>query len=480
MDATLAELWLHAGMPPGAALVAAGGYGRGELFPHSDVDVLVLLPSGEALANDALKAAVEGFITACWDIGLEIGSSVRTVDECVVESRADVTVQTALLESRWLCGSRKLFQAFRRAIDDAMDPPAFLRAKTAEMRQRHIKFQDTPYSLEPNCKESPGGLRDLQVVIWVARAAGLGRTWAELAARGLVTPFEVKQLQRQEGTLRLIRARLHAVAGRREDRLVFDLQTAVADSFGYHGGPGQRSSEVLMHKYYWAAKAVRQLNQILMLNIEERIAGNEAAPMRPINERFFDRGGMLEVARDELYTEEPRAILETFLLYQQTPGIKGLSTRTLRALYNARNVMDTRYPARPGEPRALPADPAGGRRPDPCVPAHERHLGARPHAVGVPPHRGPHAARPVPRVHRGPAHPDGAAQRAPLLHSQNTATNTRSAPSWPASGTSPGCCTWPHSSTTWPRAAAATTASWAASRRGASAASTASSATMRR
>jgi [protein-PII] uridylyltransferase len=351
VDATLAELWRNTAMPPGAALVAVGGYGRGELFPHSDVDVLVLLPDGapaDALhapgsMNDALRASVEGFITACWDIGLEIGSSVRTIDECLAVARDDVTVQTALLESRGLCGARRLFASFQRANAAAMDPVAFLRAKTLEMRQRHTKYEDTPYSLEPNCKESPGGLRDLHVLTWVARAARLGRSWTELAANGLLTPFEVKQLQRNEGTLKLIRARLHAVAGRREDRLVFDLQTAVAESFGYQSTRAQRSSEVLMHRYYWAAKAVAQLNQILLLNIEERISGSETAPMRSINPRFLDRGGMLEVARDDLYVAEPQAILETFLMFEQTPGIQGLSARTLRALYNARNAMDTRF-----------------------------------------------------------------------------------------------------------------------------------------
>jgi [protein-PII] uridylyltransferase len=342
VDATLADLWLHAAMPPGATLVAVGGYGRGELFPHSDVDVLVLLP-GDGVDSDALRSSIEGFITACWDIGLETGSSVRTVEECVAEALRDVTVQTALLESRFLCGSRQLFRRFRHATAAVMDSKAFLRAKTLEMRQRHVKYEDTPYSLEPNCKESPGGLRDLQVVIWVARAGGLGKNWNELAANGLITPFEVKQLQRHEGTLKLIRARLHMVAKRREDRLVFDLQTAVAESFGFKATKAHRASETLMRRYYWAAKAVAQLNQILILNIEERISGAEHPPMQPINERFFDRAGMLEVASDDLYTHEPHAILETFLVYQQTTGIKGLSARTLRALYNARNLMDAEF-----------------------------------------------------------------------------------------------------------------------------------------
>ena len=351
VDSQLVELWEHAGMPAGAALVAVGGYGRAELFPYSDVDVLLLLPDGSALDTgdgaDPLQAAVEGFLHACWDVGLEIGSSVRTVDECAEQARRDVTVQTAMLESRLLCGSRRVYNAFRQATDAVMDPKAFLRAKVLEMRQRHVKYEDTPYSLEPNCKESPGGLRDLQLVIWVARAAGLGRNWNELAAKGLITPFEVGQLHKHEGTLKLVRARLHLIAGRREDRLVFDLQTAVAESFGYKPTQEQRVSEVLMHRYYWAAKAVTQLNQILMLNIEERINRSEEAPMQPIDAHFLDRGGMLEVAHDRLYVEQPHAILRTFLVYQQTPGVKGLSARTLRALYNARELMGAAFRSDP-------------------------------------------------------------------------------------------------------------------------------------
>ena len=343
VDATLVDLWRHAAMPPGAALLAVGGYGRGELHPYSDVDVLVLLPDGDVHGNAALRAAVEGLIAACWDIGLEIGSSVRTVDECVTEALHDVTVQTALLESRFLCGSRRLTQAFERATAQAIDPKAFLRAKTLEMRQRHQKFENTPYALEPNCKESPGGLRDLHTLIWVARAAGLGRTWQQLAQRGLATAFELKQLVHNEGVLRLIRSRLHLVAGRREDRLVFDLQTAVADSFGYQSTRAQRASEVLMRRYYWAAKAVVQLNEILLQGIEEQINGSRDVPMQPIDERFLDRGGLLEVASDDVFLREPRTILEAFHIYQSAPGLQGLSARTLRALYNARGVMDGRF-----------------------------------------------------------------------------------------------------------------------------------------
>ncbi len=212
-DRLLCRLWAGARLPQDWALVAVGGYGRAQLFPHSDVDVLLLLPDGTAAALDDARKPIEAFISSCWDAGLEIGSSVRSVAECLSESAADVTVQTALLESRLLCGSPALFDEFCRRYDAQMDARAFLQAKTLEMRQRHTKYEDTPYALEPNCKESPGGLRDLQLIIWAANAAGLGSSWRELAANGLATPFELRQIERNEALLLLIRARLHAIAG---------------------------------------------------------------------------------------------------------------------------------------------------------------------------------------------------------------------------------------------------------------------------
>ena len=345
----LQTLWQRAQLPDDMALVAVGGFGRDQLFPYSDVDVLLLLPDGAAPeAGSALRTKLEGFIGSCWDTGLEIGSSVRTVAECLAESAGDVTVQTSLLESRLVCGNAALFAEFQRQYRAQMNPQAFLVAKTLEMRQRHTKYENTPYSLEPNCKESPGGLRDLQMILWVSQAAGLGSNWKELAASGMATAFEVRQIERNEALLCLIRARLHAAAGRHEDRLVFDLQTAVAESFGYRSQAPDgsrlpmRASESLMRRYYWAAKAVSQLSQILLLNIEERLNPSTHEP-RPINQRFFEKAGLIEVASDDLYTRDPHAILETFLLYQTTVGLKDLSARTLRALYNARGVMDSAF-----------------------------------------------------------------------------------------------------------------------------------------
>src|SRR5574343_608758 len=357
VDGLLIQLWQQACFGHDFALAAVGGFGRGELFPYSDVDVLVLLPDGQTPENTpGLKQQLEAFIGSGWDSGLEIGSSVRTVSECLAESAKDITVQTSLLESRLITGNTDLFGTVRQRYDAARDPMAFMQAKVLEMRHRHTTFEDTPYALDPNCKESPGGLRDLQIILWVARAAGLGDSWDALARSGLATPHEARHIKRNEALLSLIRTRLHLIARRREDRLVFDLQTAVAESFGHEaevtpeGKLKLRASEKLMRDYYWAAKAVTQLNQILLLNIEDHLRsqrGEVVSSFRPLNERFFEKAGLLEVASDDLYEKHPHAILETFLMYQASPGIKGLSARTLRALYNARGVMDAHFRADP-------------------------------------------------------------------------------------------------------------------------------------
>ena len=196
-DQILAHLWSNSGLKNEAALIAVGGYGRNALFPSSDIDILILLPEDEKQAI-ALSKQVEQFIASCWDVGLEIGSSVRNIAECISESDQDVTVRTSLLEARFLCGKKALFKDFARAFEAAMDPKAFFQAKQAEQIQRHYKYQNTPYSLEPNCKESPGGLRDLQVISWVSKAALLGDTFKDLHEAGLVTQRELTELNRNQ------------------------------------------------------------------------------------------------------------------------------------------------------------------------------------------------------------------------------------------------------------------------------------------
>ncbi len=343
VDTVLAEAWQLAALPPSTALVGVGGYGRGELFPHSDVDLLILL--GEPADADTV-GRLESLVQMLWDLGLEIGSSIRTIDECLTEAKADITVQTSLLEARLVAGDADLFALLEQRYSEALDPQSFFHAKSAEMRLRHAKYEDTAFSLEPNVKESPGGLRDLQVILWVAKAAGLANSWGQLATRGLITQTEARQLMEKERAFKDIRVRLHLYTNRREDRLVFDVQTPIAETFGLKTtGEGlnvRRASEYLMQRYYWAAKTVTQLNDIMLQNIEAQLfpQSDEAVP---INERFNDVNGFIDIAADDTFTTTPSSVLEVFWLMTGRPHIKGMTARTVRALWHARFEIDAAF-----------------------------------------------------------------------------------------------------------------------------------------
>jgi [protein-PII] uridylyltransferase len=339
IDRALQELWGSHAPSPRMALVATGGYGRGELFPFSDVDVLVLLESEPAAAE---RERIEQLIGMFWDVGLEIGHSVRTVDACVELARADITIETSLLEARLLAGRAALFRRLARTIKKSLDPVAFLKAKILEQEQRHAKHRDTPFALEPNLKEAPGGLRDLQVIRWIAQACGIGKHWLNLASRGLLQHGEARRLARHETVLDDLRIRLHYLAGRREDRIAFDYQDALATQCGYTSRPSRRASEQLMQAYYRNAKAITQLNAILLQNLQARFAPEPDAAPRPLNERFQARGTLLEARREDLFEREPRAILECFLLLAQHSDLRNMSAGTLRALWRARGRLDAR------------------------------------------------------------------------------------------------------------------------------------------
>jgi len=344
VDRTLVALLERHPLPEGAALAAVGGYGRGELYPHSDVDVLILLRQAPTEEDEARIGAL---ITALWDIGLEPGHSARTVDECMAEADKDITVETALLEARFLAGSRALMRQFEAAMRKRLDKCAFFHDKQLEMQQRHTKYHDTPYALEPNCKESPGGLRDLQVILWMARAAGFGKTWNQVARAGLLTADEARHLRRAEQAFKRLRIELHLLTGRREDRLVFDVQPAMAKVYGIPEGGTRRPSEVLMQRYYWAAKLVTQLNTILVQNLEERLFPREGEEAQPIDEDFRIVRERLDMYRDDAFERNPTLLLRAFLVMQQHAELKGMSARMLRAIWHARRRIDAQFRRNP-------------------------------------------------------------------------------------------------------------------------------------
>jgi len=344
VDQALRDLLKLHPLPQGATLAAVGGYGRGELYPHSDVDLLILLPHPP---SDTEAESIQTLVAALWDLGLEPGHSVRTLDDCVIEAEADITVQTALLESRWLAGSRTLMKQFEATIQKQMDAAAFFRAKRVEMQQRHARYQDTPYALEPNCKESPGGLRDLQVILWMTRAAGFGGTWREVAQNGLLTAPEARDLRRAEQAFKRLRIELHLLAGRREDRLLFDLQPGLAEVYGIQSTPTRRSSELLMQRYYWAARLVTQLNAILLPSIEERLYPLPDTDARDIDEDFRMVRNRLDIVRDDGFERKPQLLLRAFLVMQQHAELTGMTPRTLRAIWHSRHRIDAQFRRNP-------------------------------------------------------------------------------------------------------------------------------------
>ncbi len=342
VDGQLNAVWQHLAMPPALALVAVGGYGRGQLFPYSDIDLLILLPP--ASAPDQIPK-LEQFVGTLWDVGLEVGHSVRTIDECVALAAQDITVQTSMLEARLLTGNRKLFRHFEKEFARGLDPQQFCKAKRLEQEQRHERYRDT--NLEPNIKETAGGLRDLHNILWIAKAAGIGATWTDLVEREIITRREATQVRQHESFLQNLRIRLHYLARRREERLVFDVQTALALQMGLRDTAHRRASEHLMQRFYRTAKEISQLNTVVLQNLGTLILPSREAAAQTINAHFRIRNELLEAHDESLFRRQPGAMLEAIVLLQQHHELKGMTAGTLRALSRAGSQINPAFRANP-------------------------------------------------------------------------------------------------------------------------------------
>ncbi len=347
IDQLLIRAWQRLITDPGCdgdvALVAVGGYGRGELHPGSDIDIMVLL---EQPCQGDLAGAVEQFLMFLWDIGLEVGHSVRTLDECVAEAEGDITVATNLMEARLLAGPRDLFRRMCEATGPAHVWPTrrFFEAKLAEQEARHLKYHDTAYNLEPNIKESPGGLRDIHMVGWVAKRHFGAHTLDDLVSHGFLTEDEYQDLISGESFLWDIRFALHIQAGRREDRLIFDHQTDLARQFGYADQNNRLGVETLMQRYFRTVMRLSRLNEMLLQLFQEAILyADDHEPPQLINKRFQSRKGFLEVTHANVFRRYPFALLEVFLLMQQHPELKGVRASTIRLIRANRERIDERF-----------------------------------------------------------------------------------------------------------------------------------------
>ena len=346
IDEVLLGLWRDHVAATGAALVAVGGYGRGELHPCSDVDIMLLLP--DELPEGA-EESLSAFFTALWDIGLEIGHSARTLAQCREEAAADLSVATTLMEARLLTGPAHLFAAMQEIIAPEHMWPSdrFFEEKRKEQIVRHHRYHDTAYNLEPNVKGSPGGLRDIQMIGWVAKRHFGAATLAELVGHHFLTPVQLQRLEEGQAFLWRIRFGLHILTGRREDRLLFDHQKNLAEMLGYEDAAYTLAVEQLMQRYYRTVMDLSRLNEMLLQLFEEAILMDPQAPAEPLNERFQIKNGFLQTIDDHVFRDDPCALLELFLLLQQNPEIRGVSAFTVGLIKRNLYLIDDEFRQNP-------------------------------------------------------------------------------------------------------------------------------------
>jgi [protein-PII] uridylyltransferase len=348
VDEALADLWRSVAgeLAEQVALVAVGGYGRGELHPCSDVDIMLLLPEAlESSQDDRLSA----FIASLWDVGLEIGHSVRSVRQCVDEASVDLTVATTLMEARLINGPEPLFDTMLDAVgpDNIWSSQEFFAEKRREQIERHHRYHDTAYNLEPNVKGSPGGLRDIQMIGWVAKRHFGVRTLDELVDQGFLGAGQQRRLTNGQTFLWRVRFALHLITGRREDRLLFDHQVRLAEMLGYEDATYTLAVEQLMQRYYRTVMDLSRLNEMLLQQFEEAILMDPGADAEPLDDNFQAKNGFLQTAHDEVFANDPSVLLELFLVLQQNPEIRGVSAYTIGLFRRNLHLVDEEFRQNP-------------------------------------------------------------------------------------------------------------------------------------
>jgi [protein-PII] uridylyltransferase len=344
IDEILSCCWQHflGGYANRLALCAVGGYGRRELFPYSDIDLLVLLDSED---TSPYQDALSGFFTFLWDIGLKPGQSVRSTSQCIEAAVEDQTVMTSLMENRLITGSVDLYNELKRQItpDKIWPSDRFFAAKMEEQRQRYAKFHDTAYNLEPNIKEGPGGLRDRHVIAWVFKRHYNSSTLKELIKYGFLPESEYLELVAALEVLWRIRYALHLLTNRCEDRLIFDYQRDLAQQFGFSSEHQEYNQDVeqFMQFYFKTVLGLERLNEMLLQLFNERFVSGEIdhKPI-PLNDKFVVINGYLEACDDALFERHPLALLEIFLILEQNSSIKGVRATTIRLIRKNLHLID--------------------------------------------------------------------------------------------------------------------------------------------
>ena len=327
------------------ALVATGGYGRAELHPFSDIDLLIIFDQSKL---DASKSALESFSTFLWDIGLKPGLSVRIIADCVEQSKLDITVITNLMESRLITGSVDLFNDMQDQItaDKIWSAVDFFHEKVAEQHKRHLKFGNTAYNLEPDIKEGPGGLRDIQTIQWITQRYFGSSSLGELFNHAFLTKSEYRVLVKGQRFLSKVRFELHLLANRPENRLLFDYQKSLALAFGFEDGDNNLAVEGFMQLYYRTVMDLERINELILQIFNEALE-NKVMDVTPINEYFRVINGYIEVTHPDTFKTHPTALLDIFLQLQKNNEIKGVRSATIRIIRESLHLIDDDFRANP-------------------------------------------------------------------------------------------------------------------------------------
>ena len=347
MDKIIRCAWNQFEWDKNIALLAVGGYGRGELHPQSDIDLLILTRRNN---HRRYQQSIEQFLTFLWDIQLKIGHSVRSVRQCVDEAKADITIATNVMETRLICGDNKLRQSMLKKTSPRKIWPSekFFLAKLAEQDARHDKHGNTEYNLEPNIKEAPGGLRDIQTISWVAKRHYQVDSLEQLVDRGFITKDEYRDLKNGENILWRVRYGLHLIAGRPEERLLFDHQRKLAETFGYKETENRMAVEQFMHHYYQTVLSIRAINDALLQYLDEAIIKKDRTQdSYTLNERFRVRDNFIETVQENLFSDHPSALLEIFCLLGENPAIEGIRAATIRQIKQYRHLVDEAFRQNP-------------------------------------------------------------------------------------------------------------------------------------
>ena len=346
-DLILRHAWNRFEWNADISLIAVGGYGRGELHPHSDIDLLILMRRDKP---DRYRQSIEQFLTFLWDIQLKIGHSTRSISQCVDEAKGDITVATNLMETRLLVGDRELLDKLKTKTGPKKiwASEKFYHGKIDEQKARHRKHGDTEYNLEPNIKEAPGGLRDIQVFNWTAKRHFQVHRRSLLIAEGFLSEEEYATVRRDEEFLWKVRYGLHLITDRPEERLLFDYQRKLAVMFGYKDSPERLGVEKFMQRYYQVVMSIRELNEVLLEYLDEAIyRKNKVKVVTPINERFVIRDNDLDTTDESVFIKQPSALLELFAIMGETKSIEGIRASAIRQIRLHRGLINDEFRADP-------------------------------------------------------------------------------------------------------------------------------------